>query len=75
MPAVSRISRAGPNISGSASRQAFHVSAMMPSFDQNPPMSGMPIIDMDPNIIAVAVTGIFDASPPMLRMSWWSKSS
>ena len=48
--------------------------ATIASFDQNPPISGMPIIDIDPIIMAAEVTGILDASPPMLRMSWGSKS-
>ena len=38
------------------------------------PVGMVPIIDIDPLIMAAEVTGILDASPPMLRMSWGSKS-
>ena len=38
-------------------------------FDQKPPINGIPIIDIEPNIIAVDVTGILDAIPPILRIS------
>ena len=65
---------AGTNIIGSSCRQVAQVSAMMPSLDQKPPMRGMPMIDIDPNIIAVAVTGILAANPPMIRMSCGSKA-
>ena len=47
----------------------------MASFDQKPPIRGIPIIDMEPIIMAAEVTGSLAARPPMFRMSWGSKSS
>ena len=37
---------------------------MIPSLDQNPPIRGIPIIDMLPTNIAVAVIGILLAGHP-----------
>ena len=60
---------AGPNIKVSPSKYAVQVLAIIPSLDQKPPIKGIPIIDIEPNIIAVAVTGSFDARPPIFLIS------
>ena len=46
----------------------FHALAIMPSLDQNPPISGIPIIDILPTNIAVAVIGILLAKPPIFSI-------
>ena len=74
MPAPTKTQIAGMKNLGSskATLQAF---AIIPSFDQNPPMNGSPIIEAEPTNIAVAVNGILDAKPPIFSIDCASNSS
>ena len=51
-----------------SSNATLQALAMMPSLDQKPPINGRPMIDAEPTNIAVAVNGIFEASPPMFSI-------